>query len=145
MHIWHKLFNNPSVCWTQKGLSAVASRVGIPLHTDKATTKSPILQYTRICIEMKLRTHIMRSLRLKWSMLEYPRNVWIVGFFLFLFFWAIEWDVWSYLRKMSEGWGPYETHRAVQRNETDKTDTNVTQSAKQLGETSDIKVFNQFE
>lgn len=47
-----KLHNLPPECWTEEGLSRIASVIGHPIHVDKATGKKTRLAFARICIEV---------------------------------------------------------------------------------------------
>ncbi|KAK1401522.1 hypothetical protein POM88_001127 [Heracleum sosnowskyi] len=54
MPIWIKLTNIPDCYWTQKGLSSIASVVGVPISADPLTAKLNILPFARFCVEYKL-------------------------------------------------------------------------------------------
>ncbi|KAI8563946.1 hypothetical protein RHMOL_Rhmol03G0148300 [Rhododendron molle] len=49
---WVKLHNLPPECWTEEGLSRVASAIGQPKHVDRATEKKTRLAYARVCVEI---------------------------------------------------------------------------------------------
>ncbi|KAL0282051.1 UNVERIFIED_CONTAM: hypothetical protein Sradi_7274100 [Sesamum radiatum] len=48
--VWIRLKHLPVEYWTDEGLSAVASGVGIPLYSDKITKSCSRLDYARVCI-----------------------------------------------------------------------------------------------
>ncbi|KAG5540748.1 hypothetical protein RHGRI_020851 [Rhododendron griersonianum] len=50
---WVKLHNLPPECWTEEGLSRVASAIGQPKHVDQATKKKTRLAYARVCVEIE--------------------------------------------------------------------------------------------
>lgn len=50
---WVKLHKLPPECWTEDGLSRIASTIGIPIHVDKATARRSRLGFARICIEIE--------------------------------------------------------------------------------------------
>ena len=50
--VWVKLYNVPLEYWTVKGLSCVASAIGIPLHADLTTLLRKRLSYARVCVEI---------------------------------------------------------------------------------------------
>lgn len=52
--VWVKLYGIPSTYWSSDGLSAIASRLGIPLYADGITAKANRLEFARICVEMKV-------------------------------------------------------------------------------------------
>ena len=51
--VWVKLYNVPLEYWTVKGLSCVASAIGVPLHTDLTTLLRKRLSYARVCVEIE--------------------------------------------------------------------------------------------
>lgn len=52
--VWVKLFGIPSIYWTKEGLSAIASRLGIPLYMDAPTMNARRLEFARVCVQMKM-------------------------------------------------------------------------------------------
>jgi hypothetical protein len=50
--VWVWLYNVPLEYWTIKGLSCVASAVGVPLHADHTTLLRKRLSYARVCVEI---------------------------------------------------------------------------------------------
>ncbi|KAL0291679.1 UNVERIFIED_CONTAM: hypothetical protein Sradi_7017700 [Sesamum radiatum] len=50
--VWIRLKHLPMEYWTDDGLSAVASGVGIPLYADKITKACSRLDYARVCVLM---------------------------------------------------------------------------------------------
>ena len=50
--VWVKLYNVPLEYWTVKGLSCVASAIGVPLHADLTTLLRKRLSYARVCVEI---------------------------------------------------------------------------------------------
>jgi len=50
--VWVRLYNVPLEYWTIKGLSCVASAIGVPLHADHTTLLRKRLNYARVCIEI---------------------------------------------------------------------------------------------
>jgi hypothetical protein len=50
--VWIKLHHVPLEYWTNKGLSYVASALGVPLHADVNTLMHKCLTYTRVCVEI---------------------------------------------------------------------------------------------
>jgi hypothetical protein len=49
---WVKLHNLPPECWTDVGLSRVASAIGHPKYVDRATERRTRLAYARVCVEI---------------------------------------------------------------------------------------------
>ncbi|KAK1351620.1 hypothetical protein POM88_054164 [Heracleum sosnowskyi] len=62
MPLWIKLSNIPDCYWTQKGLSSLASVVGVPISADHLTAKLNILPFARFCVEYKLGTPLPSSI-----------------------------------------------------------------------------------
>ena len=52
IHVWTQLHNVLVEYWTSKGLSYVASVVGVPLYADEATENFRRINYARKCIEL---------------------------------------------------------------------------------------------
>jgi hypothetical protein len=50
--VWVRLYNVPLEYWTIKGLSGVASAIGVPLYADHTTLLRKRLSYTRVCVEI---------------------------------------------------------------------------------------------
>jgi hypothetical protein len=50
--VWVRLFNVRLEYWTIKGLSCVASAIGVPLHADHTTLLRKRLSYARVCVEI---------------------------------------------------------------------------------------------
>ncbi|XP_044497611.1 uncharacterized protein LOC123219680 [Mangifera indica] len=48
------MYGIPLKLWTPKGLNYIASAIGNPLYVDSITKEGTRLDYTRICIEIKL-------------------------------------------------------------------------------------------
>ena len=50
--IWVRLYNVPLKYWTIKGLSCIASAIGVPFHVDRTTLLRKRLSYARVCVEI---------------------------------------------------------------------------------------------
>jgi len=50
--IWIKFHHVPFKYWTNKGLSYIASALGIPLHANVNTLMRKHLTYARVCVEI---------------------------------------------------------------------------------------------
>ena len=46
--VWVRLYNVPLEYWTIKGLSCIASAIGVPLHADRSTLLRKRLSYARV-------------------------------------------------------------------------------------------------
>lgn len=51
--IWVKLYRIPTSYWSEVGFSTIDSMIGNPLYADEITTTTKILDYAKICVEMK--------------------------------------------------------------------------------------------
>ena len=51
--VWIKLGNVPLELFTQRGLSYIASAIGVPLYMDQITAKKQRLSFAKICIELE--------------------------------------------------------------------------------------------
>ncbi|KAL0291781.1 UNVERIFIED_CONTAM: hypothetical protein Sradi_7013700 [Sesamum radiatum] len=60
--VWIRLRHLPLEYWTEDGLSAVASGVGIPLYTDRITKSCSRLDYARVCIMLDYQSKLPRHL-----------------------------------------------------------------------------------
>ncbi|KAL0295047.1 UNVERIFIED_CONTAM: hypothetical protein Sradi_6854500 [Sesamum radiatum] len=54
--VWIKFKHLPMEYWTEDGLSAVASGVGVPLYADKVTKACSRLDYARVCVMLDYST-----------------------------------------------------------------------------------------
>jgi len=50
--VWVRLYNVPLEYWIIKGLSCVASAIGVPLHADHTTLLRKRLSYARVCVKI---------------------------------------------------------------------------------------------
>lgn len=50
--VWVKIHKLPLECWTEEGLSRIASKIGKPLHVDVATAGQQRIAFARVCIEI---------------------------------------------------------------------------------------------
>ena len=50
--VWIQLHNVPLEYWTVKGLSHLASAVGVPLFADYATENCKRVDFAKICVEL---------------------------------------------------------------------------------------------
>jgi hypothetical protein len=50
---WIKIHKLPLECWTEAGLSRIASSIGKPIHVDNATAKRQRLDFARVCVEIE--------------------------------------------------------------------------------------------
>lgn len=50
--IWIKMFGILTTYWTQMRLSAIASKLGIPLFVDELTSSMKMMDFARVCIDM---------------------------------------------------------------------------------------------
>lgn len=51
MPIWVKFSNVPDCYWTRKGLSRIASVLGVPLGADALTSQLEILPFAKMCVQ----------------------------------------------------------------------------------------------
>ncbi|KAL0295159.1 UNVERIFIED_CONTAM: hypothetical protein Sradi_6849600, partial [Sesamum radiatum] len=58
--VWIKLKHLPMEYWTEDGLSAVASGVGVPLYVDRVTKECSRLDYARVCVMLDYSTVLPR-------------------------------------------------------------------------------------
>jgi hypothetical protein len=65
--LWAKIHNLPFELWTSKGLSFVASALGIPLHADHVTLTRKRLSYARVCVEVDATKDVVRDFDVKCS------------------------------------------------------------------------------
>jgi hypothetical protein len=50
--VWVRLYNVPLEYCNIKGLSCVASAIGVPLHIDHTTLLCKKLSYARVCVDI---------------------------------------------------------------------------------------------
>ncbi|KAL0283505.1 UNVERIFIED_CONTAM: hypothetical protein Sradi_7226400 [Sesamum radiatum] len=60
--VWVRLRHLPMEYWTEEGLSAVASGIGIPLYTDKITKHCLRLDFARVCVMLDYHSKLPRHL-----------------------------------------------------------------------------------
>lgn len=63
--VWIKLPCLNIQLWTKKGLSKIASALGVPMSTDGLTDKRGMLNYARILVEIDLNVPVKQHLRCK--------------------------------------------------------------------------------
>lgn len=63
--VWVKLYNVPLEYWTVKGLSCVASAIGVPLHADLTTLLRKRLSYARVCVEIEASKTLVKEYDLR--------------------------------------------------------------------------------
>lgn len=63
--IWVQFYNVPFEYWTARGLSHIASSVGVPLYADEPTEKCERLNFGRICVEVNLDSSFPDSFELR--------------------------------------------------------------------------------
>ena len=63
--IWIQLSNIPLELFTQKGLSYIASALGVPLYMDHITAKQQRLTFAKICIEIKATKDIPSAIEVR--------------------------------------------------------------------------------
>lgn len=51
--IWVKLSQIPLSYWSDEGISYLASAIGKPLFTDEMTSKNELMNFARVCVEVK--------------------------------------------------------------------------------------------
>ena len=71
--VWVRLYNVPLEYWTIKGLSCVASAIGVPLHTDHTTLLRKRLSYARVCVEIDASKTLVKEYDLElriWSLIK---------------------------------------------------------------------------
>ncbi|KAL0457640.1 UNVERIFIED_CONTAM: hypothetical protein Slati_0391200 [Sesamum latifolium] len=60
--VWVRFHHLPMEYWTEDGLSAVASGIGIPLYADKITKACLRLDYARVCVMLDYHSTLPRHL-----------------------------------------------------------------------------------
>ncbi|KAF5192107.1 Rna exonuclease, partial [Thalictrum thalictroides] len=63
--VWANLYNLPKSMWTKKGISFVASLIGVPLFSDVMTFKKERLEYARVSVEIGCEHKFEPSVKLK--------------------------------------------------------------------------------
>ncbi|XP_044464432.1 uncharacterized protein LOC123194978 [Mangifera indica] len=62
--IWIRMYGIPLEFWTPKGLSYIASAIGIPLYMDFVTEEGIRLEFARVCIEIEVDSECPESISL---------------------------------------------------------------------------------
>ncbi|KAK8646222.1 hypothetical protein V6N13_120015 [Hibiscus sabdariffa] len=60
--VWIKLWRIPLELYSQQGLSYVASAVGKPLYSDRATVLKQQLEFAKVCVEVDAKEDIPASI-----------------------------------------------------------------------------------
>ncbi|KAL0287393.1 UNVERIFIED_CONTAM: hypothetical protein Sradi_7126100 [Sesamum radiatum] len=60
--VWIRIRHLPMEYWTEEGLSAVASGIGIPLYTDKITQQCLRLDFARVCVMLSFSSKLPKHL-----------------------------------------------------------------------------------
>ncbi|KAL0291607.1 UNVERIFIED_CONTAM: hypothetical protein Sradi_7020700 [Sesamum radiatum] len=60
--VWIRIRHLPMEYWTDDGLSAVASGIGIPLYTDKITKNCLRLDFARVCVMLNFQSKLPKHL-----------------------------------------------------------------------------------
>ncbi|KAL0285148.1 UNVERIFIED_CONTAM: hypothetical protein Sradi_7181000 [Sesamum radiatum] len=60
--VWIRIRHLPMEYWTEEGLSAVASGIGIPLYTDRITQNCLRLDYARVCVMLSYHSKLPKHL-----------------------------------------------------------------------------------
>ncbi|KAL0283959.1 UNVERIFIED_CONTAM: hypothetical protein Sradi_7212100 [Sesamum radiatum] len=60
--VWIRLRHLPMEYWTEEGLSAVASGIGVPLYTDRITQNCLRLDYARVCVMLSYHSKLPKHL-----------------------------------------------------------------------------------
>lgn len=62
---WIKIHKLPLECWTEAGLSRIASTIGKPIHVDNATAKRQRLDFARVCVEIEAGDELPTEVQIK--------------------------------------------------------------------------------
>jgi len=62
---WIKIHKLPLECWTEAGLSRIASSIGKPIHVDNATAKRQRLDFARVCVEVEAGDELPDEVQIK--------------------------------------------------------------------------------
>ncbi|KAF5204037.1 hypothetical protein FRX31_006377, partial [Thalictrum thalictroides] len=78
--IWIKVYHIPKELWSPKGISFIASLLGLPLCMDEKTLKRTRLEFAKICVEIPVGFDFSKSLSLdlKYRIVEKTTSVWTV-------------------------------------------------------------------
>ncbi|KAL0294266.1 UNVERIFIED_CONTAM: hypothetical protein Sradi_6895500 [Sesamum radiatum] len=60
--VWVRIRHLPMEFWTDDGLSAVASGIGVPLYTDKITKNCLRLDFARVCVMLNFHSKLPKHL-----------------------------------------------------------------------------------
>ncbi|KAL0282048.1 UNVERIFIED_CONTAM: hypothetical protein Sradi_7273800 [Sesamum radiatum] len=60
--VWIRIRHLPMEYWTEEGLSAVASGIGIPLYSDKITQQCLRLDFARVCVMLSFSSKLPKHL-----------------------------------------------------------------------------------
>ncbi|KAK8659264.1 hypothetical protein V6N13_029471 [Hibiscus sabdariffa] len=60
--VWVLLWHVPLELYSQKGLGYLASAIGKPLYSDKATTLRQNLEYAKVCVEVSAKSELPTSI-----------------------------------------------------------------------------------
>ncbi|XVF54272.1 hypothetical protein PTKIN_Ptkin05aG0167400 [Pterospermum kingtungense] len=63
LSIWFELHNIPLELFNQKGISCIASIIGVSLYTDKFTALRQRLVFAKVCIEVKAGCKISKEIK----------------------------------------------------------------------------------
>ncbi|KAK8544463.1 hypothetical protein V6N13_056242 [Hibiscus sabdariffa] len=67
MPVWVQLYNVSLEFFSKRGLSYIASALGVPLYMDSVTTSRERLEFAKVCVEVEARHCIPRSIPVKMS------------------------------------------------------------------------------
>lgn len=62
---WVKIHKLPLECWTEEGLSHIASTIGRPLYVDNATAQQQRIDFARICVEVSANSNFPKSIQVR--------------------------------------------------------------------------------
>ncbi|XP_039041212.1 uncharacterized protein LOC120179791 [Hibiscus syriacus] len=60
MLVWIQLFNVPLELFSRKGISYIASALGMPLYMDSITASKERLEFTKVCVKVEARARLPR-------------------------------------------------------------------------------------
>ncbi|KAK8659557.1 hypothetical protein V6N13_029757 [Hibiscus sabdariffa] len=61
MLVWVQLYNVPLELYSRKGLSHIASGIGVPLYMDVITAYKEHLEFAKVCVELEAGAKIPKS------------------------------------------------------------------------------------